>query len=445
MRRILIGVLVAIASIASLPIGRMLADREETRSIHVKLAGGADESAIAGHADGRIGPLFLRPADALSPDLVAWRRIEVHGSRRGADRIVRELLADPRIRTAFIAPDAQPASIRGGIEDDGCPVKTPLYQPYQGYLSEAPRGINAPIAWSRPNGRGEGVSFADIEGAWNFAHEDLPGDCMAHVGGPPIPSRDWESHGTAVAGVVAARDNGIGMLGIAPGIDRILVASVGVIGPAAAIDLAQSKLPKGGVLLIELHAIGPRDRWLPMEYWDDVYDAVKNATARGIVVVEAAGNGAENLDHPAYARKLDRRHRDSGAIMVGAGAPPEPGFVDRSRLDFSNYGTRVDVQGWGRKVATLDYGDLQGCAQKDRKYTRTFSGTSSASPIVTGAAILLQSIFSAAKGTTLSSIEIRDILSATGSPQTDGPSGPKSQHIGPRPDLAKALERIDRM
>ena len=58
---------------------------------------------------------------------------------------------------------------------------------------------------------------------------------------------------------------------------------------------------------------------------------------------------------------------------------------DRSRLDFSNYGARVDVQGWGREVTTTGYGDLQGGLNEDLWYTDHFSGTSSASPVVVGA------------------------------------------------------------
>jgi subtilisin family serine protease len=178
-----------------------------------------------------------------------------------------------------------------------------------------------------------------------------------------------------------------------------------------------------------------------MEYWDDNYEVIKLATSRGIIVIEAAGNGAEDLDHEAYKGKLDRKKRDSGAIMIGAGAPALKGWTDRSRLDFSNYGSRVDVQGWGRMVASLDYGDLQGCDATDRKYTNAFGGTSSASPIVAGAAIVVQSIVKTDKRKPLSPVKMREILVETGSPQTDGPHGPKTQHIGPRPDLARALKR----
>jgi hypothetical protein len=159
-------------------------------------------------------------------------------------------------------------------------------------------------------------------------------------------------------------------------------------------------------------------------------------------VIEAAGNGFEDLDHEAYRRKLDRTKRDSGAIMVGAGAPPREGFDDRARLDFSNYGSRVDVQGWGRKVATLDYGDLQNCGSDeayyvDRHYTGEFSGTSSASPIVAGAAVLLQS-HAKQQGKLLSPLAMREVLAKTGTPQ----AGDTNKHIGPRPDLVRALRAL---
>ncbi len=165
---------------------------------------------------------------------------------------------------------------------------------------------------------------------------------------------------------------------------------------------------------------------------------IRAATDRGVIVIEAAGNGGENLEHKAYGGKFDRKVRDSGAIIVGAGGPARKGFTDRARLDFSNYGARVDVQGWGRGVATLDYGDLQKCNEAgDRHYTDAFSGTSSASPIVAGAAILLQS-FARTHGTPMTPAQMRDLLRATGTAQT----GNTKQPIGPRPDLARAFARV---
>jgi subtilisin family serine protease len=281
------------------------------------------------------------------------------------------------------------------------------------------------------------VWFADVEGAWNPEHEDLPGDRITHVGGGLFRDPAWRAHGTAVLGEVVGRDNGKGVVGIAPDVERVFTSSIRNAAVADAIDVAARQLRPGDVLLIELHSQGPRGRWIPVEFWDDVFDAIRAATARGVIVIEAAGNGAEDLDHRVYKRAFDRKLRDSGAIMIGAGGPPRAGYVDRARLDFSNYGGRVDVQGWGRKVATLDYGDLQSCAGADRHYTGEFSGTSSASPIVAGAAVLLEGI-ARERGRVLGPAELRDLLRRTGTPQ----AGNTRQAIGPRPDLARAIAAL---
>jgi subtilisin family serine protease len=412
-----------------------------------------------------VEPLFSHADE--HDDRARWVRIEVPADR--ADAVVRELERDPEVEQAFVEPVVTLAThvdttleldpivdplmlgtyvdvdFDFAIEshDDSCPVTTPSFESYQGYLGPAPHGIDAPAAWRR-GARGAGVWFADIEGGWNSKHEDLYGDRIEHVAGTPIDDPHWRAHGTAVLGEVVGRDNGKGVVGIAPDVERVYTASIGGIAVSRALDEAARRLRPGDVLLIELQGGGPRGRWVPMEYWDDNFEVIKAATKRGVVVIEAAGNGAEDLDHRDYKRKFDRSKRDSGAIMIGAGAPPRQGFRDRERLDFSNYGGRVDVQGWGRKVATLDYGDLQACDGDDRRYTDRhytgeFSGTSSASPIVAGAAVILEGI-ARAKGSSIPPIELRALLSSTGTPQT----GNTREHIGPRPDLARAIRTLDR-
>lgn len=92
-------------------------------------------------------------------------------------------------------------------------------------------------------------------------------------------------------------------------------------------------------------------------------------------------------------------------------------------------------------VATNDYGDLQGCDAAGRKYTKLFAGTSSASPVVAGAALLVESIIKTEKQCALPPRDLRKVLTDTGSPQTDGPHGSTRQRIGPRPNLARAIER----
>jgi hypothetical protein len=44
----------------------------------------------------------------------------------------------------------------------------------------------------------------------------------------------------------------------------------------------------------------------------------------------------------------------------------------------------------------------------------------------------------------LSPREMRDLLRSTGTPQVDGPAGPVRQNIGPRPDLERAVDALDR-
>jgi subtilisin family serine protease len=347
---------------------------------------------------------------------------------------IAEIAARPDVIEAYPEPDVDPLSNDNTTADDGdsCPIKTPEYDPLQGYVGPAPEGIDARFAWQHGH-RGGGVWFADVEGGWNPSHEDLPGDRITLVGGRSQRSGAWGAHGTAVLGEVVGADNGKGVIGLAPDVERVFTSSIHGQDVADAIDAAAEALRMGDVLLIELQGTGPRGRYVPVEYWDDIYAAIRAATDRGVVVIEAAGNGAEDLDRKEYRGKLSRSGRDSGAIVVGAGAPPREGFVDRSRLDFSNYGSRVDVQGWGRKVATLDYGDLQACDDRarDRHYTGEFSGTSSASPIVAGAAILLED----ANGRALMPRAVRDALTSTGTAQT----GDLREHIGPRPDLRALL------
>jgi hypothetical protein len=240
----------------------------------------------------------------------------------------------------------------------------------------------------------------------------------------------------------------------------VVSAAAFSIPTAQAIRQAADKLGSGDIMLLEIHRQGPgasgagQDGYIAVEWWPDDFDAIRYATNKGVIVVEAAGNGARNLDDPIYSVRpanfpldwtnpFNRSNRDSGAVVVGAGAPP-PGThgrnhgPDRSRLDFSNYGALADAQGWGREVTTAGYGDLQG-GLMNQWYTEQFSGTSSASPIVVGAIACVQGVLRARGRIPLTPARARDLLRATGSPQTDAPGRPATQRIGNRPDLRQLI------
>ena len=226
------------------------------------------------------------------------------------------------------------------------------------------------------------------------------------LGGTPIANLVWTNHGTAVLGEMVSIPDGRGCVGISHQAKAAVHSAVinGVFNAAGAINNAADQLKAGDVMLIELHAIGPTNKYIAMQFWPDIFAAIKAAVEKGITVVEAAGNGNENFELAVF--NGTGLQKDSGAIVVGAGVPPTnhldfDGFgagmpsysslgVPRSRIFFSNYGKIVNVQGWGWHVTSLGYGDAQGGASQNTWYTLRFSGTSSASPIVTGAAACLQ-------------------------------------------------------
>jgi hypothetical protein len=417
---------------------------------------------------------FLAHAASLSatteaevPDLSVYYRVEAPDER--LEQLAERLGQLETVEAAYVKPAAELAQ---GLNEmvpsaEEAPPATPDFTARQGYLDAAPGGIDARYAWTVPGGGGAGVRIIDIEGAWRFSHEDLGQNQGGVVGGTQSTDIGWRNHGTAVVGEFSGDRNSFGITGICPDANVRAISIFGTTGSAGAIRQAADLLNPGDIILIELHRAGPRFNfqarndqrgYIAIEWWPDDFDAIRYATSRGVIIVEAGGNGAENLDDAIYNQRpagfpanwtnpFNRANRDSGAIVVGAGAPP-PGThgrdhgPDRSRLDFSNYGALVDAQGWGREVTTCGYGDLQGGSNEDFWYTDTFSGTSSASPIVVGTLGSIQGVLRARNLNPLTPAAARNLLRTTGSPQQDAPGRPRTQRIGNRPNLREMISRV---
>ncbi len=401
------------------------------------------------------------------PDLTVYYKVDAPDERM--DELAARLREHEAIETAYVKPPAEPAQWLNDMFPlpQAAPPATPDFTARQVYLDAAPAGIDARYAWTQPGGSGTGVRVIDVEGAWRFSHEDLGANQGGVIGGTQSTDIGWRNHGTAVVGEIGGDRNTIGITGICPDANTRAIAIFGGTGSAGAIRQAADALNPGDIILIELHRPGPRFNfasradqrgYIAVEWWEDDFAAIRYATAKGVVVVEAGGNGAENLDDPLYSARpagfpatwtnpFNRANRDSGAIVVGAGAPP-PGThgrnhgPDRSRLDFSNFGALVDVQGWGREVTTTGYGDLQGGTSEDLWYTDQFSGTSSSSPIVVGALGCVQGVLRARGRQPLTPAQARQLLRSTGSPQQDAPNRPASQRIGNRPNLRQAIDSL---
>lgn len=330
----------------------------------------------------------------------------------------------------------------------------------QRYLGPAgSNGVDAQYAWTVPGGDGAEISICDVEYAWHFSHDDVEDNGGISLVGPQgLDLFDEGNHGTAVVGIYGGDDDQMGVRGIAFESRKLAAASVtGFPVPwwnvPAAITNAMEALQRGDVILLEQHMPGPnsdpvdalggaQDGFVPVEWEEPVYQTIRLAVGLGYVVVEAAGNGGEDLDADIYAQghaPFDPAN-DSGAILVGAGSP-----ADRSRLGFSNFGARVDVQGWGRSVVTATgpgtagpTADLWNVDGSDLLYTQSFSGTSSASAMIAGVCASLQGAFLQAMGRTATPAELRELLLVGASVQT----GDTTENIGPLPNLRGAIDAV---
>jgi serine protease len=369
----------------------------------------------------------LRQSGEDTPDLNLWYRVTVDSEAAAQDLIANLRSLRALVEEASLAP--APA-----------PPPSGDYTSLQGYVNAPPDGIGARSV-SAPGATGSRVEVVDIEYSWNESHEDLSKAVGALVAnGTPIDPFSDTNHGTAVLGELVADDNSFGVTGIVPDVALSLVNannSERGYDLANSINVARTATALGDVILIEQQTYGPAGgAFVPVEWVGAFYDAIKLATADGRIVVEAAGNGGQNLDNAdLFGRRFPSGKRDSGAIIVGAGAAPGCSTSPRSRLSFSTYGERVDLQGWGHCVTTTGYGGLF-YGDANSSYTSGFNGTSSASPIVAGAAATLSSALEAKSGRPAKPVDVRRILKATGTPQAG------NDNIGPLPDLVAAFARV---
>jgi hypothetical protein len=413
---------------------------------------------VAGVPGARLAPLYSTSPDRLDvqtrrleassgtdlPDPTLYYRLRLPGrtSTSAAAALLRRLQGQPTVQFA----GAEPLPRR-------LPT-SPNLEPKQGYRRPALLGgLDADFATAVSGGTGSRVRLVDIEYSWNTAHEDLP---KARATGAviknhtPVDPFGDTNHGTAVLGEIAASANAFGVTGLAPDVELHLINAADADGYdlADAINLGTQHLRAGDVMLIEQQIAGPNgdcgaDQFgcVPVEWYKPYYDAIKAATAKGVIVVEPAANGEQNLNTTGQ-QPFPGGRADSGAIIVGAGAAPHcndyPGSP-RSRLYYSDYGSRVNVQGWGECVETTGYPASGVAANKG--YTNDFSGTSSASPMVASAAAILSSVYANAHGVAPTPAQIRSVLVGTGQPQFTSSSDERG-HIGPLPNLPDAISAL---
>lgn len=224
-----------------------------------------------------------------------------------------------------------------------------------------------------------GVNVYVIDTGVDPTHPDI--NLVNHVTFAGEPNADCNGHGTGVAGIIAARDNGDFTVGVAPGAPVTGVKVFGCTGLTLPSIIIQ------GVDWVTAHAVKPAVANMSLGGLIPIValnTAVANSAATGIVYAVAAGNGSPFNGQPfnaCYSSPAGAGYNlngiPNGIITVGA--------TDMSDQEagFSNFGVCVNIWAPGVGVTAPWLMSDGG--------TITASGTSFSSPYVAGAAALLLS------------------------------------------------------
>jgi hypothetical protein len=378
--------------------------------------------------------------------LASFWRVDLREQRHRIDEVIAELRNDKDLKGVVVTAYADsPAAAPAAVTRD----------PHsQQYFDAADVGIDADFAWAQPGGDGANVGVAIIDMNWRFTHQDLVGTVLPQQSfGDLSPAAVDVNHGTASTAIIVGKDNGLGIVGIAPAANPVLLVSHFVGGlpthTAAAVTWAAAPVPgrlsEGDVIVLEVQTAGSVADGIPAGYPIEIKlaerVAIKTATDAGIIVIEPAGNA--NVDLGTWAPGFP----ESGAIMVGAATSdlPHRRWI-QTWLGFpsgpgSNWGTRVNCYAWGEDVTTAGK-DSEFVACTNTDYAYNFNATSAATAIIGGAAVVIQSIAKAA-GQLKSPAEMRTLLSnlATGTPVSRALTDPTSvpQPTGAMPNLRRLL------
>lgn len=266
--------------------------------------------------------------------------------------------------------------------------------------------INVDQAWNHT--KGAGIKVAVIDTGFDLKHNDINYynqgyDVVENIASAQAPERSKENHGTAVAGIIAAKDNEFGVVGVAPEAQIIpirLIAEDGEVYVSDIID-AHHKAIEYGATIIN-NSWGSYDPTTPDGYVSELTElenqlyqelAEEANNGKGVVVIFAAGNSGEgNFNRAPEAR-------DDSNFAVGA--------IDSlgKRASYSVYGGELDVVAPGgdiyKAIVTTDRRDIKIKNLKTNKaklyilgydrgdYAMNFKGTSASAPVVAGIAALV--------------------------------------------------------
>ena len=272
---------------------------------------------------------------------------------------IEQIAKDPRVR--FIEHDAKVQAMN--IPTSTETVPTPEKQ-------VIPHGITrskAPQAWDEVTG--DGITVAIIDTGIDSTHPDLAGrviDGANFSTDDRTAWRDGHGHGTHVSGTVAANDDAIGVVGMAPKASLLAVKVLDDYGSGSYSNVtAGIEWSIGKAQVANMSLGGTSDN-------QALHEALIRAHNQGLIVIAAAGNSGEDWGNPP-------NYPGAYPEVVGAAAVDDKDL----RAYFSTHNKFVAIAAHGVDVLSCD---------KDGQYAK-YSGTSMATPHIAGATALLREAY----------------------------------------------------
>ncbi|PWU24168.1 hypothetical protein C5B42_00520 [Candidatus Cerribacteria bacterium 'Amazon FNV 2010 28 9'] len=283
------------------------------------------------------------------------------------------------------------------LQPTPAPTPTPIPTP-----TPQPTPLPTPIGQIVPTGvarvgqdatnKGTGVGVAVIDTGIDLTHPDLVGNIIANttcVSGT-TNGNDDNGHGSHVAGTIAAQDNSSGVVGVAPEAKLVAVKVLDSSGSGTwssvicGIDWVTANAATYNIKVanMSLGGAGSSDNNCGNTNGDALHQAICTSTAAGVTYVVAAGNSGSDVSTFVPAAYNDTvitvsALADSDGKAGGLGVPTSYG-ADDTFASFSNYGSGVDIGAPGVSIYSTYIGGSYA----------TLSGTSMATPHVSGAAAL---------------------------------------------------------